>query len=128
MLEEIFLPDITAIVSGKLREFIRNKRDIGKIVVHLAIVDYLEKMAREGKSQGIIGLDEIRLLRISCENEGIGLEYVGEIPSTCRGIMIKDENFLMRMLCLYILKKMFYLMLNEAFLVGGDLRLLEIAL
>jgi len=91
-LEEIFLPDITAIVSGKLREFIRNKKDIGKIVVHLAIVDYLEKMAREGKSQGIIGLDEIRLLRISCENEGIGLEYVGEIPSTCRGIMIKDEN------------------------------------
>ena len=84
MLEEIYLPDSSAIIRGIIKKKLNEIN--GKIVVHLLLVDLFEKMAKEGKNLGIIGLKEMNILREVQEKykDRVVLEYSKELPEGYR--------------------------------------------
>ncbi|RLE57051.1 MAG: ATPase [Thermoprotei archaeon] len=83
--QEIYLPDSTAITSGILRRWVDEGRIEGRIAIHSLLVSYFEDLARKGMSQGFIGLEELGLLRKSCEDrDGVEIEVVRDIPQGYR--------------------------------------------
>jgi len=81
MLEEIYIPDTDAILRGVVRRLIERNEIRGKILVHMLAVDFFEKMAREGGSQGLVGLQELTMLREAVNaNPKVDIEYTRELP------------------------------------------------
>lgn len=85
-LEEIYVPDTSAIISGVLREAIAEGRVAGRVLVHVSLLNYFEELARKGAGSGISGLRELGLLRKTVESmpEVVELEYVYESPQGAR--------------------------------------------
>ncbi|MCD6457575.1 MAG: Flp pilus assembly complex ATPase component TadA [Thermoproteales archaeon] len=101
MFEEIYIPDSDAILQGTVRKLIKKGKVKGKILIHLSIVDLFEKLAKEGSSQGLVGLQEISLLReVVSERPQVEIEYTREMPEGYRFRRDLDPDDIVRDLAL----------------------------
>jgi len=101
MLEEIYIPDVDAILRGAVRRLVKKNEIRGKILVHMLIIDYFERMAREGSSQGLVGLQELTMLReVISKNPKVDIEYIRELPEGYRFKRDVDLNDVVRDLAL----------------------------
>ncbi|RLG71003.1 MAG: ATPase [Candidatus Iainarchaeum archaeon] len=84
--EEVYIPDSTVIVGGALRRKLVEGKLEGKIVVHIALVRTLEKLATLlNSSIGITGLRELVLIKeLVSKTNTIKIEYTRELPSGYR--------------------------------------------
>ncbi|RLF10960.1 MAG: ATPase [Thermoprotei archaeon] len=96
MLREIYIPDSTVLAKGSLSKALErdDPRIRGKIVVHSLLVLYFERLAREGRSQGFIGLQELEkirgIIKDKYSEEEIVIEETRELPQGYH--LLRDEN------------------------------------
>ncbi len=74
--DEIYVPDFSSIVDGTLRRIVVDGEISGRIFILREVIEALNSMAREGRSLGLIGLEELRLVRAACERGGAAVEVV----------------------------------------------------
>ncbi len=74
--EELYVPDTSVIVDGTLRRLVVDGKLRGKIVFLREIIDRFTELAREGRSSGMLGLEELRLIRAACETREIPVDVV----------------------------------------------------
>ncbi len=74
--EDLYIPDTSVIVDGTLRRLVIDDRLSGKIILLREIIDKFNTLASEGKSAGILGLEELRLVRAACDAKGISVDVV----------------------------------------------------
>ena len=97
MTVEKYVADISVILDGSLKEAVISGAVRGTLFVLEEIVDYLERLARQGDGVGLVGVAELKDLRNSIEKLGLSelirLEFVQgakrpveaeEIPSLVR--------------------------------------------
>ncbi len=72
--EEVYIPDTSVIVNGMLRRLIVDGRIKGRLVIPKELITHYESMAKSGRSVGIVGLEELRLVRALAESKGIRIE------------------------------------------------------
>lgn len=97
MAVEKYVADISVILDGSLKEAVISGAVRGTLFVLEEIVDYLERLARQGDGIGLVGVAELKDLRNSIEKLGLSelirLEFVQgakrpveaeEIPSLVR--------------------------------------------
>ncbi len=97
MAVEKYVADISVILDGSLKEAVISGAVRGTLFVLEEIVDYLERLARQGDGVGLVGVAELKDLRNSIEKLGLSelirLEFVQgakrpveaeEIPSLVR--------------------------------------------
>lgn len=73
---EVFVPDVSVITDGTLRRLVIDGKLRGRLVILKEVVDSFEEQAKEGRAVGLIGLEELRLIRVACESKGIELDVV----------------------------------------------------
>jgi ATPase len=102
MEEQVYVPDLSAILSGALRDALQRGMVAGRLLIHASVVDYLEEQARRGSSTGVSGLRELRLLRelSSSLQELVEVEYVYELPVGARGLRNLDPDVVARLLAI----------------------------
>lgn len=71
--EEVLVPDSTVIYNGVLRRLILDNNISGAIVIPRELVQHFDALSKEGKSLGMIALEELRLIRSLAEKRGIEL-------------------------------------------------------
>lgn len=91
MLEEIYIPDTTAITRGILRKLLSEGSLKGKLIIHSLMIKYFEKLAREGHSLGFVGLDELKSIRELCKDKEVNIEYSREIPEGYRIVNLSED-------------------------------------
>jgi len=69
--EEIYVPDSTVVTSGILRRLVDEGRISGRIIICRELIQYFESLANEGKALGVVGLEELRMVRALCEKRGV---------------------------------------------------------
>lgn len=79
---EKLVPDTSIIIEGLVSKKVENKEiDIEEIIIHEAVLSELEHQANQGKSIGLIGLEELKKLRELSKKELFQLRYSGKRPS-----------------------------------------------
>jgi len=80
--EEVVVPDTSALIEGKLKEALKamEGRRV-RVAVPLAALDELQAQASKGRESGWMGLKELIRLRKLCEKKGVSLSFMGERPS-----------------------------------------------
>ncbi len=73
---EVFVPDVSVVIDGTLRRLVIDGKLNGRLILLKDMIDKFEAMAKEGKSLGIVGLEELRLVRAACRSKGIEIEIV----------------------------------------------------
>ncbi len=73
---ELFVPDVSVITDGTLRRLVIDGRLSGRLVILKEVIDSFEEQARGGRAIGLIGLEELRLVKVACESRGIEFEVV----------------------------------------------------
>ncbi len=78
----IYVPDTSSILHGTIRQAIARGEIAGKVLIHTYIIDYFERLSRDGSSKGRNGLKELELLRREAlkVQELVELEYTSEMP------------------------------------------------
>jgi ATPase len=71
-----YILDIDVILNGSARRLVKQGELRGKIVVHKAIIEYLYKEARMGRSTGVTGLEELK--KLIDEAKGLEVSIVEE--------------------------------------------------
>lgn len=69
--EEVLVPDSTVVYNGVLRRLILDNSISGTIVIPRELVQYFDALSKEGKSLGIVAIEELRLIRSLAEKRGI---------------------------------------------------------
>src|SRR3989339_796936 len=76
---EKLMPDLSILSEGILSEKISKKElNPGEIVIHEAIIAFLEREANQNKAIGFLGMDELKRLR---SIRGITLSFTGKRPT-----------------------------------------------
>lgn len=102
---EKIVPDTSVIIESILSKKIRSKEyDITKIIIPEAVIAELEHQANEGKTTGLIGLEEIKYLRELVEDisfsgsrprsSDIKYAKLGEIDASIRQIAFEEDAYL----------------------------------
>jgi len=79
---EKLVPDTSIIIEGTLSKKIENREiNVGEIIIHEAILAELEHQANQGRSIGLVGLDELKKLRNMSEEGLFQIRYAGRRPS-----------------------------------------------
>jgi len=73
---DVFVPDVSVVTDGTLRRLVIDGNLRGRLVILKEVVDSFEEQAKEGRAVGLIGLEELRLVRAACESKGIELDVV----------------------------------------------------
>ncbi|MCY0868293.1 MAG: PINc/VapC family ATPase [Desulfurococcus sp.] len=76
--EVVYVPDFTALVQGAMSKLVEEKRIVGRIIVHRAVLQVLEHSASKDRVEGYTGLEEVRRLREYSEKGLIKVEIAGE--------------------------------------------------
>jgi len=71
---EVYVPDSSVVIDGTLRRLIIDGKIEGKLIILREMIDQFEGMARSGKTLGVLGLEELRLIKTACKTRGVGLE------------------------------------------------------
>ncbi|MGB9708703.1 MAG: PINc/VapC family ATPase [Infirmifilum sp.] len=97
--EKIYIPDTSAILSGVLREALKEGTVAGRIILHVSLINYFEELARKGASSGLSGLRELSLLRETIESmqELVELEYAYDMPQALRGVREANPDIISRL-------------------------------
>ncbi len=76
------VPDTSVIIEGALRNQIEKGKLKGKeILLHEAVFAELEHQANQGRSTGLIGLDELKKIQESAEKTKVKLRICGKRPT-----------------------------------------------
>ncbi|UNQ72595.1 PINc/VapC family ATPase [Infirmifilum sp. NZ] len=99
-LQEVYIPDTSAILSGVLREAVAEGKLAGRIIIHVSLLNYFEELARKGASSGLSGLKELGLLREAVDNlqEVVELEYSYDLPQGLRASRDLNPDIVARLL------------------------------
>ncbi len=82
---EVYVPDKSSIINGSLKELVAENKLRGRIIIHSKLLDYFQQLAREGKSEGMIGLRELKeLLEVASRSEEVVIEYLRDLPQNLR--------------------------------------------
>jgi len=73
---EVFVPDVSVITDGTLRRLVIDGKLRGRLVILKEVVDSFEEQAKEGRAVGLIGLEELRLIRAACESRDLELDVI----------------------------------------------------
>ena len=75
--------DTSIIIDGKISKMLEENEFEGlkEIIIPRAVLDELQAQASKGKEPGFIGLDELKKIRVLCEEKKINLRFSGERPS-----------------------------------------------
>uniref|UniRef100_A0A7J3ZIT9 ATPase n=1 Tax=Fervidicoccus fontis TaxID=683846 RepID=A0A7J3ZIT9_9CREN len=95
---ESYVLDLASIMQG-IPTLLVERGLIGEqctVLVHRAIIAYLEKLASEGKATGITGLEELKTLNSKAKERGIEVLVVGEVPRDPRLLEPLNINLLVR--------------------------------
>jgi len=79
-LNEVYIPDTSVIIDGRISDLIKKEKIKGKIIIPMAVVAELEYQANTGRETGFTGLKELQELIKLMENKKIALEFIGELP------------------------------------------------
>lgn len=71
--EVVIVPDSTVVYNGVLRSLIVNEKIRGVIAIPKELVMFFDNLSREGRSLGIVALEELRLIRSFADRYGIKL-------------------------------------------------------
>ncbi len=71
--EVVLVPDSTVIYNGVLRRLIVGEGLRGVIAIPKELVMFFDSLSREGKSLGVVALEELRLVRSLAERYGVKL-------------------------------------------------------
>ena len=75
----VIVPDLSVIVEGLVSEWLASKKNGGyKLVIHRALLTYLERESRENRAVGFLGISELEVLRKRAEEGAIRMDYSGE--------------------------------------------------
>jgi ATPase len=74
--EEVVVPDTTVIYNGVLRRLIMEGVVRSVIAIPKELVQYFDRMVREGKALGMVALEELRLIRSLAERYGVEVRTV----------------------------------------------------
>jgi ATPase len=75
------VPDTSAVIDGRVSEYITGGDDVGTVFVPEAVVGELESQANEGRETGWDGLEELQKLADLADEGEISVEYVGRRPT-----------------------------------------------
>ncbi|MEK6840983.1 MAG: PINc/VapC family ATPase [Nanoarchaeota archaeon] len=79
---EKLVPDTSIVIEGLISKKIgNNELKIEEIIIHEAILAELEHQANQGKSIGLLGLDELKKIRELSEKGLFQLRFAGKRPS-----------------------------------------------
>ncbi len=75
--------DTSIIIDGKISKMLENDEfeDLKEIIIPRAVLDELQAQASKGREPGFLGLDELKKIRLLCEEKNINLRFSGERPS-----------------------------------------------
>lgn len=71
--ELVLVPDSTVIYNGVLRRLIVSEGVRGAIAIPKELVMFFDSLSREGRSLGVVALEELRLIRSLAERYGVEL-------------------------------------------------------
>ncbi|MEM0037317.1 MAG: ATPase, T2SS/T4P/T4SS family [Zestosphaera sp.] len=74
--EVTYVPDASVITNGVLKMLVRDGRVQGRLVLLKELIDYFESLAKNGKSLGVLGLEEMRFVRAACASKGMPVDVV----------------------------------------------------
>ncbi len=74
-----YVPDTSVIVSGKFREYLKDKKD-AKVILPEAMLAEIEHQANEGRSIGFTALEELKKLRELADKGKIYIDILGNRP------------------------------------------------
>ncbi|MCX8179605.1 MAG: PINc/VapC family ATPase [Candidatus Aenigmarchaeota archaeon] len=75
--------DTSIIIDGRISKMLEQDEFEGlkEIIVPRVVLDELQAQASKGREPGFIGLDELKKIRVLCEEKKINLRFSGERPS-----------------------------------------------
>jgi len=83
MANEKIVPDTSVIIEGALRKQIEEGKIKGKeIIIHEAVFAELEHQANQGRSTGLIGLDELKQIQEIAGKKKIKIRISGKRPTS----------------------------------------------
>ncbi|MEM2080495.1 MAG: hypothetical protein QW104_07415, partial [Nitrososphaerota archaeon] len=71
--ETVIVPDSTVIYNGVLRRLIISEKIKSVIAIPRELVVFFDNLSREGRSLGVVALEELRLIRSLADKYGIKL-------------------------------------------------------
>lgn len=71
--EEVLVPDSTVVYNGVLRRLVLDGGISGVVVIPRELILHFDSLSKEGKSLGVVALEELRLIRSLAEKRGIEL-------------------------------------------------------
>jgi ATPase len=74
--EEVFIPDSTVVANGVLRRLLMDGAIKGRILIPRELIKYFEELAREGRTLGYVGLEELRLIRTLCITKEVNSDII----------------------------------------------------
>jgi len=87
---EVYIPDTSVIASGVLRRLVVDGRISGKLLLPRELISHYEALAKSGRSVGIVGLDELKIVKAIASSKGV------EIVLTSLGRRVDDVDTAIR--------------------------------
>ena len=87
---EVYIPDTSVIASGVLRRLVVDGRISGKLLLPRELISHYEALAKSGRSVGIVGLDELKIVKATAPSKGV------EIVLTSLGRRVDDVDTAIR--------------------------------
>lgn len=82
--DEVYVPDISVIVDGSLRESVIRGEVRGKVLIHSLIVRFFEEEEKKGSSIGKLGIEELEYINDAITKMGltdfVRIEYIDTVP------------------------------------------------
>lgn len=75
------IPDTSIIIDGRMPELIESAEKDVEIVIPQAVLDELQAQASKGREPGFVGLEELKKLRLLCDEKKIKIRFTGKRPS-----------------------------------------------
>ena len=76
------VPDTSVIIQGLISFKIKNNDlSVQELIIHEAVIAELEHQANQGRSTGLIGLDELTTLQELAKQEVIAIRFTGKRPT-----------------------------------------------
>ncbi|NIM46114.1 MAG: PIN domain-containing protein, partial [Nitrososphaeria archaeon] len=72
--------DTSIIIDGKVPGIIEGRKPF-EIIVPYVVLDELQAQASKGRDEGFLGLDELKKIRSTCEENEVKVTFTGERPS-----------------------------------------------
>jgi ATPase len=83
MQTEKLVPDTSVIIEGSLcHKLSKNELQPRQVLIHEAVLAELEHQANQGKSIGLIGIDELKKLKVIAKEKDVEILFAGRRPTS----------------------------------------------